>query len=112
MRHVFKTVIKFAKTVASKGYAAAMAEADADIKRDLRLHRIYHNQIGPGRNTHRIKPSKVYGRNARHGGLANAFQDAERKRARRRLERAVAKAQKTGGGVRSIPRHIIENAAR
>lgn len=51
MKHVFKTVVKLVKSIASKGYANAMAEADEASRRDLKLHGIYNNQTGSGRRS-------------------------------------------------------------
>lgn len=84
MKHVFKTVMKFAKAVASKGYAKAMAEADEQAKHDLKLDRIYNNRKGAGRRsffTMRLRWRSVWSGNGKY--LRPEYQE----RARRRGER-------------------------
>lgn len=103
MKHVFKTVVKLAKSIASKGYAAAMAEADEAARRDLKLHGIYNNQTGSGRRSFfrmHIRWRSIWPGNGQY------LRPEYRERARRRGEKYFRHRPFT----MDAPGHILEKS--
>lgn len=72
MRHVFKTLVKFARTVAAQGFAVAMSQADEQTRREWLLNRIYNNRTGPGRKSCVVEHQRILTKHDAHLKRAKA----------------------------------------
>ena len=124
-RKMTQSLIDFVVKIAALGYQKAMAEADAETLRQLKLDRINNHQRGRGRRSFVVIHNRIRNLRIAHFERAklgrwvperspwSGLLDPEyhqRMVARRQRRYARALVSKTAWGGNNLPRHIREHA--